>query len=246
MATATATLSKPTPKTYPGTTTLVETISVTFPASAVGISLLFPSSVSLPSSLSGWSISTTYVLSFPSSIIPNETTASSTASTASSSSDGSSNSKTTKVITTTPSGSTSTSVSLCFDPTEQAPVPCSPTASSTAPYPVMTTLHSSATESYKMMTAFYLVNLLILLYAYSSDESIVALIALLWWAFGGVMILFFCCKNPKPAVSNPDEEKASIESSVEWWFKEKANESALERPKAVYAGSEKGKATHGV
>ena len=60
------------------------------------------------------------------------------------------------------------------------------------------------------------------------------------------MMLLLFCMDEDPAVCKSDEEKVSIESSVEWWFKEKARENVLQHPEAVFAGSKQGGATHGV
>lgn len=152
---------------YSGTTTLVETISVKYLSSGA-LSLLFPEPMT--SNPAEWSISTTYVFSFPSTIfdvasastttICTSTTTSSKKShttTTTTSKSSSSSTKHPTSSTTIATKSTSHSTPLCWDPMVQTPLPCSPASSSstTPPYPIATTLHSSASSTHSKSLITY-------------------------------------------------------------------------------------------
>ncbi|KAI4139724.1 MAG: hypothetical protein LQ341_004107 [Variospora aurantia] len=144
-------------KTYNGTTTIVETVSINIVPT--GFSIQFPGTITLASNLAGWSIATTYVFSFPSTIFEGEPSSSTTPSTAS------------LPASSRPSSTTSTQRStLCFDPDRQSPVPCtispSDPSSSSAPaiYPAATTLHSSAQRTVSALNLYCILSSLALLY----------------------------------------------------------------------------------
>ncbi|KAL8697177.1 MAG: hypothetical protein Q9201_007264 [Fulgogasparrea decipioides] len=187
-----------------GTTTLIETISVKL-ASTHGISLEFPSTATLPSNLAGWSVSTTYVFSFPSTIFNPPSTsktaspsgnASSSSHTISSSSTSASptsthsskSSSSSSSTTTSATRSTTSKLALCFDPTLQTPIPCSSTPSTTSSaYPVETTLHSGSSSSspfrtFNIPNTYALISSLMLIYLFlSTDDPVQKLyIGILW------------------------------------------------------------------
>ncbi|KAL8723015.1 MAG: hypothetical protein Q9181_007375 [Wetmoreana brouardii] len=184
---------------YSGTTTPIETISVKL-ASTNGISLAFPSTVTLPSNFAGWSISITYVFSFPSTIFnspPTSNTASAsrnassshTSSTSSTSSSPTStySSKSSSSSSSTTTSTTSTTMSkptLCFNPVLQTPMPCSSTPSTTSSaYPVETTLRSgSSSRTFNTRNIYALTSSLILIYFFLSTNNPVQklYIGILW------------------------------------------------------------------
>ncbi|KAL9602777.1 MAG: hypothetical protein Q9219_001620 [cf. Caloplaca sp. 3 TL-2023] len=178
-------LPNATSKAYNGTTTLVETVSVNF-LSSDSLSLDFPGTVTLATNLAGWSIATTYVFSFPSTIFdvsPSSTTTELT-STSSAPSSGfpSSSSASTK------------SPSLCFDPTHQSPVPCpssgsTPAASSSSspPYPAETTLHSSATRSTIAPKVCYVISSLLLITLLTYSDFASKMLNLGLWGLNGAL-----------------------------------------------------------
>ncbi|KAL8975799.1 MAG: hypothetical protein Q9177_006990, partial [Variospora cf. flavescens] len=144
-------------KTYNGTTTIVETVSINIVPT--GLSIQFPGTITLASNLAGWSIATTYIFSFPSTIFEGEPPSSTTPSTIS------------LPASSRPSSTTSTQRStLCFDLDRQSPVPCttspSDPSSSSAPaiYPAATTLHSSAQRTVSALNLYCILSSLALLY----------------------------------------------------------------------------------
>ncbi|KAI4125697.1 MAG: hypothetical protein LQ338_004125 [Usnochroma carphineum] len=167
---------------YNGTTTLVETVSVKF-LSTSALSLQFPETITLASNLAGWSISTTYVFRFSSTIFEATPSTSSILATSS----------TPPSPLSTASSSTSTERStLCFDPNLQSPVPCtsppmpsslrsSSSSSAPPPYPAATTLHSSANHSTHALNIYYIISSLTLMYLFIRlDFPYKFYIAILW------------------------------------------------------------------
>ncbi|KAI4176386.1 MAG: hypothetical protein LQ343_001125 [Gyalolechia ehrenbergii] len=172
-------------RAYSGITTLVETISLKFLSSSA-LSLQFPETITLPSNLAGWSIATTYVFSFPSTIFNTSSTSTTTSSTQSTSSATSSKSSS---ITTTSSKS-STLTPLCFNPNIQSPIPCSsssPSSShpSTSAYPAATTLHSSSPPTLNGPNIYYILSSLALMMAFVHVEFPKKLVVIALWAVNG-------------------------------------------------------------
>ena len=151
-------LSQAATTAYRGTTTIIETVSIKV-VSPTGISLVFPT-LSLKSEWSGWSVSTSYVFSFPSTIFGMPPSSSSPLSASSNGilkSSSASNSS-----PSSPSSSLPTKSPLCINPHNQTPEPCTSTLSSStssttttistptallptpSTYPTERILHSSA------------------------------------------------------------------------------------------------------
>ncbi|KAL8649510.1 MAG: hypothetical protein Q9210_004348 [Variospora velana] len=168
-------------KRYNGTTTIVETVSINIVPT--GLSIQFPGTITLAPNLAGWSIATTYVFSFPSTIFEGEPSSSTTPSTTSLPASG------------RPSSTTSTQRStLCFDPDLQSPVPCtspSEPSSSSAPavYPAATTLHSSAQRTVSALNLYYIFSSLALLYLLLHVDFFNRSSILFLWLMNGVLQL---------------------------------------------------------
>ena len=174
-----------------GTTTLIETVSVKIASasSGGGIALDFPKTVTVGTDLSGWSISTSYVFSFPSSILskPETTVVVGTSTSNATAVTGTSISPSSLSSTTTTSASlsshpsalksaTTTTPHLCFNPVLQTLSHC-PTSTSTSStststsisasnsaYPTELIIHSSAphlhlSKPYPIILALLLLHL---------------------------------------------------------------------------------------
>ncbi|KAI4106843.1 MAG: hypothetical protein LQ339_002815 [Xanthoria mediterranea] len=190
-----------------GTTTLIETVSVKIASasSGGGIALEVPKTVTLGTDLSGWSISTSYVFSFPSSIFGTpETTVVGTSISNLTGLTGTSISlfSTTTNTTTTstshashpsaPKSATTTSPSLCFNPVLQTLGHC-PTSTSTSStstsvsssnsaYPTELIIHSSAPHLH--LSRPHPIILALLLLHLGLGIAIVPLETILNWVLG--------------------------------------------------------------
>ncbi|KAI4172287.1 MAG: hypothetical protein LQ348_006806 [Seirophora lacunosa] len=189
-----------------GTTTIVETVSINIVSSS--LSLQFPGTITVPANLAGWSIATTYVFGFPttipegpsSSAVSSSTVASTTSSPPSRTS-SSTSATSSRISRTSTSTSTSTRRStLCFDPDLQSPAPCasSPSdtqspSSSSAPlfYPAATTLHSSAPpRTVPLLNLYYIFSSLALLYLFMHVDSFTKISVLFLGITAGALRLF--------------------------------------------------------
>ncbi|KAI4112888.1 MAG: hypothetical protein LQ345_006034 [Seirophora villosa] len=194
--------------TLKGTTTIVETVSINIVSSS--LSLQFPGTITVPANLAGWSIATTYVFGFPTTIpeapassAASSSTVSSTTSSPPSRTSSSTSATSSRISRTSTSTSTSTSTrrsTLCFDPDLQSPAPCpsspsdtQPSSSSSAPlfYPAATTLHSSAPRrTVPLLNLYYIFSSLALLYLFIHVDSFTKISVLFLGLTAGALRLF--------------------------------------------------------
>ena len=190
-----------------GTTTLIETVSVKIASasSGGGIALEFPKTVTVGTDLSGWSISTSYVFSFPSSIFGGQPETTVVVGTSISNSTGTSISLSSSNTTTTtstppashpsaPKSATTTTPHLCFNPVLQTLGHC-PTSTSTSStststsisasnsaYPTELIIHSSAPHPY-LSTRHPIILALLLLHLGLYIATVFPLETYLDWVF---------------------------------------------------------------
>ncbi|KAL8958031.1 MAG: hypothetical protein Q9193_004833 [Seirophora villosa] len=222
-------------KTHKGTTTIVETVSINIVSSS--LSLQFPGTITVPANLAGWSIATTYVFGFPTTIPEGPSSSASTISSTTSSPPSRTSSSTTATSSRISRTSTSTSTStrkstLCFDPDLQSPAPCAPSpsdtqslSSSSAPlfYPAATTLHSSSPpRTVPLLNLYYIFSSLALLYLFIHVDSFTKISLLFLGITAGALRLFDIPHRhegneddhpPKEAQQGGGGEK---KSSLEW------------------------------